>query len=77
MLALSDDGALDVDALSALGGPATAPARTGLRDQVAAFEKALIARVLDECDGNQSEAARRLLVTRVTLLDKLKRHGLR
>jgi transcriptional regulator of acetoin/glycerol metabolism len=28
------------------------------------------------CGGNQSEAARRLGVTRTTLLDKLKRHRL-
>jgi two-component system response regulator AtoC len=33
--------------------------------------------VLAECAGNQSEAARRLGVTRTTLLDKLKRFGLR
>jgi len=77
MLALSDDGALDVDALALLGEPARSPSQEGLRAQVAAFERALLARVLDECDGNQSEAARRLGVTRVTLLDKLRRHGLR
>ncbi|MFT3769293.1 MAG: sigma 54-interacting transcriptional regulator [Minicystis sp.] len=77
MLALSDDGALDTAALSALGDAPALAEPSGLRDQVAAFERALIARVLEECDGNQSEAARRLRVTRVTLLDKLKRHGLR
>ncbi|MBL8719841.1 MAG: sigma-54-dependent Fis family transcriptional regulator [Myxococcales bacterium] len=77
MLALSDDGALDVDALALLGETARSPSGEGLRAQVGAFERALLARVLEECDGNQSEAARRLGVTRVTLLDKLRRHGLR
>ena len=77
MIALSDDGALDVDALTSLGDAYPKAGAAGLREQVAAFERALVARVLDECDGNQSEAARRLKITRVTLLDKRKRHGLR
>ncbi|WP_224248390.1 helix-turn-helix domain-containing protein [Hyalangium gracile] len=56
----------------------SAPTGTGtLREQVAAFERSLIARALEEAGGNQSEAARRLGLTRVTLIDKLKRHGLR
>jgi two-component system response regulator AtoC len=78
MLALSDDGVLDVDALAALGDP-TSPGRgdEGLRARVATFERTLLAKTLEDCDGNQSEAARRLGVTRVTLLDKLRRHGLR
>jgi two-component system response regulator HydG len=35
-------------------------------------EKALILRTLEETDGNRSEAARRLQITRKTLLNKLK-----
>jgi two-component system response regulator AtoC len=66
------------------GGPigAEAPARPGpaeplsLREQLAAFERDLLERTLADCGGNQSEAARRLRVSRVTLIDKLKRHGL-
>jgi two-component system response regulator AtoC len=54
---------------SALGGPS-------LREQVEAFERGVIARALDAADGNQSEAARRLAVSRVTLIDKLKKYGL-
>ena len=77
MLALSTDGVLDTPALSSLGERPPSPDGHGLRTQVAAFERALLSRVLEDCDGNQSEAARRLAVTRVTLLDKLKRHGLR
>ncbi|MEZ4391626.1 MAG: sigma-54 dependent transcriptional regulator [Polyangiales bacterium] len=80
ILALSDGGALGLEALSRLDGDASAPAespRRGLRDEVAGFERDLLQRALAECDGNQSEAARRLGLSRMTLLDKLKRHGLR
>jgi two-component system response regulator AtoC len=80
LLALSEGGELGVEALSRLSAsPESAPqAGTGtLREQVAAFERSLIARALEETGGNQSEAARRLGLTRVTLIDKLKRHGLR
>ena len=74
LLAMSPDGTIPADAWS----PARPKplASDGLRDQVATFEKALIARVLEESGGNQSEAARRLKVTRTTLIDKLKRYGL-
>ena len=48
-----------------------------LKERVALFEKGLIAEVLRRSNGNQSEAARRLDVSRVTLLDKIKRYGLR
>jgi len=81
LLALSEGGELGAEALSGLTpGAESPPATVGtgpLREQVAAFERSLIARVLEETGGNQSEAARRLGLTRVTLIDKLKRHGLR
>ncbi|MCC6875260.1 MAG: sigma-54-dependent Fis family transcriptional regulator [Sandaracinaceae bacterium] len=48
-----------------------------LREQVDAFERGVIERVLAECGGNQSEAARRLAIGRATLIDKMKRHGIR
>jgi two-component system response regulator AtoC len=53
-------------------------ARNGpsLKEQVEAFERGLVARALDSTGGNQSEAARRLGVSRVTLIDKLKKYGL-
>jgi DNA-binding NtrC family response regulator len=53
-------------------------ARNGpsLREQVEAFERGLVARSLDSTGGNQSEAARRLGVSRVTLIDKMKKYGL-
>jgi DNA-binding NtrC family response regulator len=47
-----------------------------LRDQVEAFERGVVARVMEATGGNQSEAARRLGVSRVTLIDKLKKYGL-
>ena len=78
MLALSDGGTLGVEALSRLGDDVpTATEPQGLREEVAAFERQLLQRALAACDGNQSEAARRLGVSRMTLLDKMKRHGLR
>ncbi len=56
------------------GDFATGPS---LKEQVEAFERALIvARALDACGGNQSEAARRLGTNRVTLIDKLRKYGL-
>jgi two-component system response regulator AtoC len=76
-LALSDGGPIDA---SAFGGDA-APTRTapapGLRAQVDAFERDLVARTLGATNGNQSEAARRLGITRTTLIEKMKRFGLR
>jgi DNA-binding NtrC family response regulator len=47
-----------------------------LKEQVEAFERSVIVRALDTADGNQSEAARRLGTSRVTLIDKLKKYGL-
>jgi two-component system response regulator AtoC len=53
-------------------------ARNGptLKEQVEAFERGLVSRALDSTGGNQSEAARRLGVSRVTLIDKMKKYGL-
>jgi two-component system response regulator AtoC len=75
LVALSPGGAIDEQALDPAqdappveGGP--------LKEQVEAFEKGLIARALQDANGNQSEAARRLGVSRGTLIDKLKKYGL-
>lgn len=73
LLALSDgEAAIDVDALEQdkPGAPQT------FHEQVAAFERQLLARAMDAEGGNQSAAARALGMSRVTLIDKLKRHGL-
>ena len=71
-LALSDGGPIDAAALSA-SPPASATASPGLRDQVDAFERELVRRTLEQTGGNQSEAARRLKITRTTLIEKMKR----
>jgi DNA-binding NtrC family response regulator len=73
LLTLGDGGSLGSEALRSPDPAEAAP----LRAQLDAFERQLLARVLAECEGNQSEAARRLGITRTTLLDKLKRLGLR
>ena len=56
-------------AIDARNGPS-------LKEQVEAFERGLVARALESTGGNQSEAARRLGVSRVTLIDKMKKYGL-
>ena len=60
---------LDDHPSDARGGPS-------LKEQVEAFERGLVARALEGTTGNQSEAARRLGVSRVTLIDKMKKYGL-
>jgi two-component system response regulator AtoC len=47
-----------------------------LKEQVEAFERGLISRAMAAAAGNQSEAARRLRTSRVTLIDKLKKYGI-
>ena len=73
LLATSDGGSIEVDAL---GAPAPREPPATLRARVEAFERSILADALHETGGNQSEAARRLNVTRSTLIEKLKRYGL-
>ena len=67
--ALVDAGDAADPAPDARNGPS-------LKEQVEAFERGLVARALEAAGGNQSEAARRLGVSRVTLIDKMKKYGL-
>jgi two-component system response regulator AtoC len=83
MIALSPGGPLDLDALagrppesSARPGDVAADAGLPLKEQVEAFERGLIARALEQSQGNQSEAARILGMSRPTLIDKIKKYGL-
>ena len=46
-------------------------------EHVAAFERGLLVKALEAAHWNQSEAARRLNLSRVTLIDKLKRHNIK
>jgi len=73
-VALSDGPELHSTELPSSGASTTPP---GLRERVDAFEKALIQHALTAHRGNRSAAARALGIARVTLLDKLKKHGIR
>ncbi|MCA9587412.1 MAG: sigma-54-dependent Fis family transcriptional regulator [Myxococcales bacterium] len=81
LLALAEPGdEIGVDAMARLDGASASPqgqATGSLREQMATFERGLVARMLEATSGNQSEAARRLGVSRMTLIEKMKRHGLR
>jgi two-component system, NtrC family, response regulator AtoC len=50
--------------------------RSSLTEQVAAFEREIIASAYEAAGKNQSETARRLFLSRTTLLEKLKKYGL-
>lgn len=77
LLALSDGGRIGLDALGAVPDVAETPGTEGtFHERVAAFERSLVAEALRRQDGNQSAAARNLGLSRVTLIDKMKRHGL-
>jgi DNA-binding NtrC family response regulator len=78
LVALSTAPLIDDDPFEArpLASEADQP-ELPLKDRVAAFERGIILQTLEACHNNQSEAARRLGLNRVTLLDKLKRLGVR
>ncbi len=63
----------------ACGGPERVDRRDAAEREgdasLAEIEKQTILQVLEECDGNKSEAARRLGITRRTLKLKLKKYG--
>ena len=85
LVALSRGGAIGPEALGApeieqppQAGKTGDPGRDHtLRERVASFERDLIAQALERSENNQSAAARELGISRVTLIDKMKRHGLR
>jgi two-component system, NtrC family, response regulator AtoC len=60
--------------------PATQPdgsdASQTLREQLDALERSVIARTMTAVRGNQSEAARRLGISRNTLTERLRRYGI-
>jgi two-component system response regulator AtoC len=78
LVALSEGGTLPASALALSPHTASSAAASGgsFRAQVEALERSLLQEALSASHGNQSEAARRLGLSRVTFLDKLKRYGI-
>jgi DNA-binding NtrC family response regulator len=76
VVALSPEGELDLSLLSPGRPLPSSDDQSRLRDKVDAYERGLIVDALRACAGNRSEAARQLGISRVTLHDKLKKHGL-
>jgi two-component system NtrC family response regulator len=72
---LTPSGVIDVADL-ALTQAATAPRGTSLPEAVAATETTLIRAALIAAQGNRTEAARALGISRQALYDRLKRYGL-
>jgi DNA-binding NtrC family response regulator len=73
-----DDADLDLEVPSRVIEP-TLPDEWGdgdLPSAVANLEKEMIARALQECGGNRTEAARRLKINRQLLYSKMQRYGL-
>jgi transcriptional regulator with GAF, ATPase, and Fis domain len=58
------------------GGEAPPDGAPSLREHLEAVERGLISKTLDATNGNQSEAARRLGLSRSALIDRLKKYGL-
>ncbi len=76
MIALSDGGVID-ESLIPDDGPNTGEKQLTLKERIAAVERGFIVKELERSRGNQSETARQLGVSRVTLIDKMKKYGLR
>jgi DNA-binding NtrC family response regulator len=77
LAALSEAPLVDVDAMAALDLDAVAAPSTNssLRAQLDAHERGILVAAMRAAGGNQSEAARRLGITRTTLREKLERLG--
>ncbi len=81
MVAMSRGGEIGADAFTSAVAtqPGAEPTPQGgltLKEQLDAFERSLIAQALSATSGNQSEAARRLGMSRSALIDRLKKYGL-
>lgn len=77
LVALATGPTIRKSDLDPVGHDDPSPAEsTSLRSQVDAFEQNLIEATLQACVHNQSEAARRLQVSRGTLISKMKKYGI-
>jgi DNA-binding NtrC family response regulator len=83
MIALSGGGPLGPEALDVSAAPTVppsvgadlgAPGSESLFEQLDALERGLMARMLAATSGNQSEAARRLGISRTALIDRMKKY---
>ena len=83
MVALSNGGAIGIEAFAIASASPSADPPAGvppegtlnLREQVEAVERSLIGRTMTAVGGNQSEAARRLGLSRGSLIERLKKYG--
>jgi two-component system, NtrC family, response regulator AtoC len=84
LAALSSGGTIEADAFqpdtqvsgaSQGDDPGEPGSELSLREQVKAFERSLIAKAFAAAGRNQSETARRLGLSRATILDKLHKYG--
>jgi len=76
LVALSPEGELDLALLSPGRASPSSEDPSRLREKMDAYERGLIVDALRACAGNRSEAARQLGISRVTLHDKLRKHGI-
>jgi transcriptional regulator of acetoin/glycerol metabolism len=76
LVALSDGGPIDAPALGDEAAPAQTTTSGSFRAQVEQLERSLLTSALQAAGDNQSEAARKLGLSRATFLDKLKRYGI-
>jgi two-component system response regulator AtoC len=81
LVALSTGGEIGPQALSSMpaqpaGGSFGPQDELGLWERIEAFEREQIEQALVVSGGNQSEAARRLRVSRSAFVDRLKKYGL-
>ena len=58
-------------------GSAVLPSASGMREQLAEIERAAIVAALDAVNGNQTLAARKLGVSRRTIIYKMEKYGLK
>ncbi len=77
LLALATGPEIDEDPFGSAPSVPPADEETDLRARMRRIERGMIAEMLERCQGNQSETARQLGIGRMTLIEKMKRYGLK